>query len=41
MSIEQHNRLTKVPAVTLVFWIIKIAATTLNRRSQILLSYAS
>src|ERR1700756_4501664 len=31
MSIEQRNRyLSKVPEVTLAFWIIKIAATTLG-----------
>ncbi len=30
MHIEDQDNLTKVPAVTLVFWIIKIAATTLG-----------
>src|SRR4030088_2668728 len=30
MSDARHTALTKVPEVTLVFWIIKIAATTLG-----------
>ena len=32
MSREMHDTVaSKVPAVTLVFWIIKIAATTLGK----------
>lgn len=30
MTTEQHTRFSKVPEVTLVFWIIKILATTLG-----------
>src|SRR5664279_735002 len=30
MSIEKQDMVSKVPAVTLVFWIIKILATTLG-----------
>ena len=30
MHKTDDNKLTKVPEVTLVFWIIKIAATTLG-----------
>ena len=30
MTINRENALTKVPEITLGFWIIKIAATTLG-----------
>ena len=30
MTADTHSNLSKVPAVTLTFWVIKIAATTLG-----------